>query len=101
MKKSYEEMIELLHKNEAVPEDIFDKVMFSIQNNHAKRQVKRSTRIMVALSPLLTSVVVVVMFFGINGINTRRVATSNFLLQVYTQGYSDKYILDINEEFLY
>ena len=101
MRNSYEKMIELLHKNEAVPDEIFNKVIFSIQNNQEKRQTKRTTSIMVALSPLLTSFIVVVIFLWIIGINIRKASEGDFLLKVYDQGYSDKYILNINEEFIF
>ncbi len=101
MRNSYEEMIELLHTNEAVPDEIFNKVIFSIQNNQEKQLAKKTTSIMVVLSPLLTSFIVVVMFLGINGINIRKASEGEFLLKVYDQGYSDKYILNINEEFIF
>lgn len=101
MRNSYEEMINILHKKEAVPNEIFNKVIFSIQNNQEKQLAKKPTSIMVVLSPLLTSFIVVVMFLGINGINIRKASEGEFLLKVYDQGYSDKYILNINEEFIF
>ena len=101
MKNSYEEMIKLLKKNEEVPEQIFNKVIFSIQNNHANKQSKRTTNILVALSPFVTSVIVFVMFIGINSFNIKNKAEKDFLLQIYDQSYANKYILDIKEDFLF
>ncbi len=103
MKNNYDKLINQLQKNEIVPDDIFNKVVFSIQNNQAKRQEKRPTSIFVALSPLFTSIIVLVLFFGINGLqlNKENSANQDLLLQMYSQSYSDKYIFDINEEFLF
>jgi len=102
MKKSYDELIKNLQKQEAVPSALFNNIIFTIQNKQAKRQKTPSSGWVMVLSPILTSVLVFVLFIGVSTLDAKKSSEyRDRLLQMSDTTYYDKYFLTINDEFLF
>jgi hypothetical protein len=102
MKNSYKEVIKLLQKKEPAPNQLFNRIMFSIQNNQQQVIVKKKNPYII-LTPILTSIVVLFIFFGANKLDVSQQVgfEDDLLVQAYTQSYYDSFFININQDFLY
>lgn len=98
MRNKFEDLMVELRKTEKVPNNIFNKVVFTIQKNESKKNNFRN-KFYFIVSPVLTSIMIFVLFFGFNSFNNRK-QTEEFLLKMYDQSNYDVFFLDIDESFL-
>jgi uncharacterized membrane protein len=100
--KSYDEMMKSLKKSESVPDNIFNKISFSIANNQAKKEVPNK-KFNLFFSPLAISLIMLLMMYGVSNFTGQLNDDEKDAgwHQLIERSYYDKYFLDINEEFLF
>ncbi|GEM_PF-6006490 len=103
MNRSYDDLINILKVKESVPPNIFNSVIFSIQNKEAIKQENDSKRMLWFFSPLVTSLIVFMVFVGVKvGIDNSQINKySDRLVSMSDSDYYDRFFLTINNDFVF